>query len=103
MYQLKSGSTGGTLPSIMYRAPADLAAIPEGQLDYDPTDPNDVMTARLINEVFTPSHVMPFSEINLQEGQRLFWISQNGKQVWHHTGVLRKTNPKFAIVNPNKS
>lgn len=98
LYQLKSGSTGGTLPSIMYRAPADLASIPEHQLIYDPTDPNDAMTARLINEVFTPSNVMPFSEINLQEGQRLFWISQNGKQVWHHTGVLRKTNPKFAIV-----
>jgi len=98
LYQLKSGSTGGTLPSIMYRAPADLASIPEGQLVYDPTDPNDTMTQRLINEVFIPSNVMPFSEINLQEGQRLFWISQNGKQVWHHTGVLRKTHPRFTIV-----
>ena len=97
LYQLKSGSTGGTLPSIMYRAPADLASIPEGQLIYDPTDPNDEMTSRLM-AVFQPSNVMPFSEINLQEGQRLFWISQNGKQVWHHTGVLRKTAPKFAIV-----
>jgi len=98
LYQLKSGSTGGTLPSVMYRAPADLAAIPESLLIYDPTDPNDVMTARLINEVFIPENAMPFSEINLQEGQRLFWISQNGKQVWHHTGVLHRTNPKFAIV-----
>ena len=98
LYQLKSGSTGGTLPSIVYRAPADLAAIPESQLIYDPTDPNDPMTARLINEVFIPENAMPFEEINLQEGQRLFWISQNGSQVWHHTGVLHRTNPKFAIV-----
>jgi hypothetical protein len=98
LYQLKSGSTGGTLPSIMYRAPSDLAHIPEGQFIYDPTDPNDTMTARLINEVFIPSNVMPFSDINLVEGERLFWISQNGKQVWHHTGVLKKTTPRFAFV-----
>ena len=98
LYQLKSGSTGGTLPSIVYRAPADLTSIPESQLIYDPTDPDDIMTRRLINEVFIPSNAMPFSEINLREGQRLFWISQNGNQVWHHTGVLHRTNPKFAIV-----
>lgn len=98
LYQLKSGSTGGTLPSIIYRAPSDLAHIPEGQFIYDPTDPNDAMTARLINEVFIPSNVMPFSDINLVEGERLFWISQNGKQVWHHTGVLKKTTPRFAFI-----
>lgn len=98
LYQLKSGSTGGTLPSIVYRAPADLTAIPESQLIYDPTDPDDVMTHRLINEVFIPSNAMPFKEIILQEGQRLFWISQNGKQVWHHTGVLKKTTPRFAFI-----
>ena len=98
LYQLKSGSTGGTLPSIVYRAPADLRSIPEGQFIYDPTDPNDIMTKRLIEEVFIPQNAMPFSEINLVEGQRLFWISQNGKQVWHHTGVLKKTTPRFAFI-----
>ena len=98
LYQLKSGSTGGTLPSIVYRAPADLCTIPEGQFIYDPTNPNDVMTKRLIEEVFIPENAMPFSEINLVEGQRLFWISQNGNQVWHHTGVLKKTTPRFAFI-----
>ena len=98
LYQLKSGSTGGTLPSIIYRAPADLAHIPEGQFIYDPTDPYDEMTRRLIEEVFIPSNVIPFSAINLVEGERLFWISQNGSQVWHHTGVLKKTTPRFAFI-----
>ena len=98
LYQLKSGSTGGTLPSIMYRAPSRLANVPESQLIYDPTDPYDEMNAYLLEHVFIPSNVMPFRDIPLQEGQRLFWISQNGKQVWHHTGVLRKTHPRFAIV-----
>jgi len=98
LYQLKSGSTGGTLPSIVYRAPADLCSIPEGQFIYDPTDPDDVITKRLIEEVFIPQNAMPFEEINLVEGQRLFWISQNGKQVWHHTGVLKKTTPRFAFI-----
>lgn len=98
LYQLKSGSTGGTLPSIVYRAPADLCSIPEGQFIYDPTNPDDVMTKRLIEEVFIPQNAMPFEEINLVEGQRLFWISQNGKQVWHHTGVLKKTTPRFAFI-----
>lgn len=98
LYQLKSGSTGGTLPSIVYRAPADLRSIPEGQFIYDPTNPDDVMTKRLIEEVFIPQNAMPFEEINLVEGQRLFWISQNGKQVWHHTGVLKKTTPRFAFI-----
>lgn len=99
LYQLKSGSTGGTLPSVVYRAPADLASIPEHQLIYDPTDPNDAMTARLINEVFRPENAMPFSEIELVAGKRLFWISQNGKQIWHHTGVLSgPERPRFTIV-----
>lgn len=99
LYQLKSGSTGGTLPSIVYRAPSDLASIPEGQLIYDPTDPNDAMTQRLINEVFRPENAMPFSEIQLVAGKRLFWISQNGNQVWHHTGVLSgPERPRFTIV-----
>ena len=97
LYQLKSGSTGGTLPSIMYRAPADLASIPESQLIYDPTISGDPMTTRLL-KVFSPENVMPFSEVPLQEGARLFWISQNGNQVWHHTGILHKTDPRFAIV-----
>lgn len=98
LYQLKSGSTGGTLPSIVYRAPADLCSIPEGQFIYDPTNPDDVMTKRLIEEVFIPQNAMPFEEIRLVEGQRLFWISQNGNQVWHHTGVLKKTTPRFAFI-----
>ena len=97
LYQLKSGSTGGTLPSIMYHAPADLASIPESQLIYDPTIPGDPMTTRLL-QVFSPENVMPFSEVPLQEGTRLFWISQNGNQVWHHTGILHKTSPRFAIT-----
>lgn len=97
LYQLKSGSTGGTLPSIMYRAPADLASIPESQLIYDPTISGDPMTTRLL-KVFSPENVMLFSEVPLQEGTRLFWISQNGNQVWHHTGILHKTDPRFAIV-----
>lgn len=99
LYQLKSGSTGGTLPSVVYRAPADLASIPEHQLIYDPTVPNDTMTARLINEVFRPENAMPFNEIQLVSGKRLFWTSQNGNQVWHHTGVLSgPERPRFTIV-----
>ena len=99
LYQLKSGSTGGTLPSVVYRAPADLASIPEHQLIYDPTVPNDVMTARLINEVFRPENAMPFNEIQLVSGKRIFWTSQNGNQVWHHTGVLSgPERPRFTIV-----
>ena len=98
LYQLKSGSTGGTLPSIMYGAPADLEDIPEGQLIYDPTDPNDAMTKYLLDNVFISSNIIPFSAIDLEEGKRLFWISQNGNQIWHHTGVLKKTDPRFVII-----
>ena len=79
LYQLKSGSTGGTLPSIMYRAPSRLAEIPEGQLIYDPTDPNDEMTHYLINNVFIPSNVMPFSDIPLQEGKRFGLVKMESK------------------------
>lgn len=75
LYQLKSGSTGGTLPSIMYRSPGRLVNVPESSLIYDPTDPNDEMTAYLLENVFIPSNVMPFEDIPLVEGTRLFWIS----------------------------
>lgn len=98
LYQLKSGSTGGTLPSIVYQSPSDLAQIPEGKLLYDPTVEDDAMTLRLNHEVFISTNIIPFSAIELKEGNRLFWISQNKDQVWHHTGVLRKTNPRFAIT-----
>jgi len=98
LYQLKSGSTGGTLPSIMYKAPDDLKNVPENELYYNPVGEGDAMTARLNHEVFVASNIIPFSAIELKEGNRLFWISQNGKQVWHHTGVLRKTYPRFVIT-----
>ena len=47
LYQLKSGSTGGTLPSIIYKTPDDLKNVAEGQLIYDPVGTGDAMTARL--------------------------------------------------------
>ena len=86
------------MPSIIYKTPADLKHIPENGLYYNPVGEGDAMTARLNHEVFVASNIIPFSEIELVEGNRLFWISQNGKQVWHHTGVLRKTHPRFVIT-----
>lgn len=93
LYQLKSGSTGGTLPSIVYRPKHDLSK--SQIINVDPTNVTDPIL-NLFKENY--SEAMPFSEINLVEGERLWWTSQNGGQMWHHTGVLRKTSPRFAIV-----
>ena len=35
LYQLKSGSTGGTLASVIYHTPEDLINVGEGELKYD--------------------------------------------------------------------
>lgn len=93
LYQLKSGSTGGTLPSIIYRPRHDLSK--SQIINVDPTNVMDTIL-NLFKENY--SQPIPFSEINLVEGERLWWTSQNGGQMWHHTGVLRKTHPRFAIV-----
>lgn len=93
LYQLKSGSTGGTLPSIVYRPQHNLSK--DQIINIDPTNVTDPVL-NMFKENY--AHAMPFSEINLVEGERLWWTSQNGGQMWHHTGVLRKTTPRFAIV-----
>lgn len=93
LYQLKSGSTGGTLPCVVYRPKYNLS---KNEIIYiDPTNVTDETLNKFKDNYKTP---ISYSEINLVEGQRLWWTTQNGGQVWHHTGTLRRTNPRFAIV-----
>lgn len=92
LYQLKSGSTGGTLSCVIYHPKYNLTK--DEIIHVDPTNVTDTTLNKFKQNYDNP---MPISAIELHEGNRLWWTTQNGGQVWHHTGILRKTEPRFAI------
>ena len=90
MDEIKSGATGGTLPTVVYRT-------------------NDFMTDEEIANIGNPDRPEclekykrnfqnPMSYADIQIGQRLYWITFNGNQVWYHSGVPYETEPSFVIT-----
>ncbi len=89
MDEIKSGSTGSMLPTVVYR-------------------PRVQMTDEQIANIGNPDHPeyvtnymknfqdpISYSEISL--GERIYWITFNGKQVWYHSGVTYEAEPTFVV------
>ena len=88
MDEIKSGATGGTLPTIVYRPRYELST--SEIMSLDPSDP-DLVWKYSQNFI----DLMEWSDIQI--GQRLYWTTQNGNQVWYHTGIPYKAIPTFVI------
>ena len=89
MDEIKSGSTGGTLPSVIYRPRYNLTDEEIYNLSNDDPDMVWKYSQNFID-------VMSYSEIKL--GERMYWTTQNGGQVWYHTGIPYKTQPSYVLV-----
>jgi hypothetical protein len=89
MDEIKSGSTGGTLPTIIYE--------PRYQMSHDEI---------LAMESGDPDLIWKYSQnfidvkdwSTIQLGVRMYWTTSNGNQVWYHTGIPYKVNsPTYTI------
>ena len=89
MDEIKSGATGGTLPTVVYY----------------PDDPMTEEEILLMGDDYPEliekykrnfQHPMPYSEIKI--GVRQYWITWNGKQIWYHTGIPYAAEPSFIIT-----
>lgn len=88
MDEIKSGATGGTLPTVIYKPRYDLSTS-----DIQNMMPDDYDLVYKYSQNFID--VMPFSEIKI--GERLYWTTQNGGQVWYHSGIPYKSAPNFIL------
>lgn len=88
MDEIKSGATGGTLPTVLYKPRYELTD--EEILSLTPED-SDMVWKYSQNFIDT----MNFSDIKI--GQRLYWTTQSGSRVWYHTGVPFKSSPSFVL------
>ena len=84
MDEIKSGATGGTLPTVIYKPSAEYPMSEEELREMGRTgDPNLVWK---YNQQF--QEVMDWSDIKI--GVRMYWTTSNKGQVWYHTGIPYK-------------
>lgn len=88
MDEIKSGATGGTLPTIVYRPRYNLST--SDIMALSPSTPD-------INWKYSQNFIDPMDWSNIRIGERLYWTTQNGNQVWYHTGIPYRATPTFMI------
>lgn len=89
MDEIKSGATGGTLPTIIYEPRYPMTA--EEILAMENGDPNLIW-----------KYAQNFIDLKewdtIQIGERLYWTTSNGNQVWYHTGIPYKVeSPTYTL------
>ena len=89
MDEIKSGSTGSTLPTVVYRPRVQMSDEQIANIG-NPDHPEYVT-----NYMKNFQDPVPYSEIKL--GERIYWITFNGKQVWYHSGVTYEAEPTFVV------
>ena len=89
MDEIKSGATGGTLPTVVYETKQYMTDNEIANIG------NADRPGCLSKYKENFQTAMPYSAIQIDE--RLYWITFNGGQVWYHSGVPYKTEPSFVI------
>lgn len=94
MDEIRSGATGGTLPTVIYRPRYHLSSSEIYGMRADDLDLVWKYSQNFIDR-------MSFSDIQI--GERLYWTTQNGSQVWYHTGIPYRSTPTFMLYVGGKA
>ena len=89
MDEIKSGATGGTLSTVVYRTKVEMTDEEIANVG-NPERPECL-------EKYKRNFEEPMSYADVRTGKRLYWITSNGDRVWYHTGVPYEDNPSFII------
>ena len=88
MDEVKSGATGGTLPTVVYKPRYNLTT--EQIQDMTPLDSE--LVYKYSQNFIDP---MPWTDIKI--GERLYWTTTNKGQVWYHSGIPYESTPNFVL------
>ena len=91
MDEIKSGATGGTLPTMIFQevySPQDLGLSCWGELEPEMTDKV---------ELYKENFKIPKDITTVQPGERIYWVTWNGEQRWYHSGIPYVAPPTFTF------
>lgn len=88
MDEVKSGATGGTLPTVVYKPRYNLTTNEIQNM----TSADNELVWKYSQNFIDP---MPWSEIKI--GERLYWTTTNDGQIWYHSGIPYESNPSFIL------
>ena len=89
MDEIKSGATGGTLPTVVYRTRA--AMTDEEIANIGNPDRPECLAK------YKQNFQEPMSYADIRVGERLYWITFNNGRIWYHTGIPYEAQPTFVI------
>lgn len=89
MDEIKSGATGGTLPTVVYRTKAPMTD--EEIANIGNPDRPECLAKYKQNFQETMSYA------DIRVGERLYWITFNNGRIWYHTGIPYEAEPTFVI------
>lgn len=88
MDEIKSGATGGTLPTVIYNPRYNLS---ESEIHSAIEEDPDLRWKFSQNFI----DVMDWSDIKV--GQRIYWTTADNNHVWYHTGIPYTSTPTFVL------
>ena len=89
MDEIKSGATGGTLPTVVYRTK-------EAMTDEEIANIGNPDRPECLAK-YKQNFQEPMSYADIRVGVRLYWITFNNGRIWYHTGIPYKAEPTFVI------
>jgi hypothetical protein len=96
MDEIKSGATGGTLPTMIFEevySPQDLGFSGWGELEPEMTDKV---------ELYKENFKIQKDITTVKPGERIYWVTWNGNQRWYHSGVPYIAPPTFTFYIDGK-
>lgn len=89
MDEIKSGATGGTLPTVVYRTKAPMTDEEIANIG-NPDRPECLAK-------YKQNFQEPISYADIRVGERIYWITFNNGRIWYHTGIPYEAQPTFVI------
>ena len=89
MDEIKSGATGGTLPTVVYRTKEPMTDEEIANIG-NPDRPECLAK-------YKQNFQEPMSYADIRVGERIYWITFNNGRIWYHTGIPYEAQPTFVI------